>query len=52
MEFPTQLAKNGVVWFVKIQMELGIIAGIGQSILSTALMIRGVFMGIGYLNSF
>lgn len=37
--------KNGVVWFVKIQMELGIIAGIGQSILSTALMIRGVFMG-------
>lgn len=37
--------KNGIVWFVKVQMELGIIAGIGQSILSTALMIRGVFMG-------
>lgn len=45
LEFPTQLAKNGIVWFVKVQMELGIIAGIGQSILSTALMIRGVFMG-------
>lgn len=37
--------KNGIVWFVKVQMELGIIAGIGQSILSTALMIRGSIHG-------
>lgn len=38
-------AKDGIVWFVKIQMTLGVIAGIGQSILSTWIMIRGVMMG-------
>lgn len=38
-------AKDGIVWFVKIQMTLGVIAGIGQSILSTWKMIRGVMMG-------
>lgn len=38
-------AKDGIVWFVKIQMTLGGIAGIGQSILSTWIMIRGVMMG-------
>lgn len=37
--------KNGIVWFVKVQMTLGVIAGIGQSILSTWIMIRGVMMG-------
>lgn len=37
--------KNGIVWFVKVQMILGIIAGIGQSILSTFIMIRGVLFG-------
>ncbi|WP_234129655.1 phage tail tape measure protein [Bacteroides ovatus] len=37
--------KDGIVWFVKIQMTLGVIAGIGQSILSTWIMIRGVMMG-------
>lgn len=37
--------KNGIVWFVKIQMILGVIAGIGQSILSTFIMIRGVLFG-------
>lgn len=43
--------KNGLVLFVKIQMTLGIIAGIGQSILSTWLMIRGVVAG-SWLSSF
>lgn len=38
-------AKDGLVLFVKIQMTLSIIAGIGQSILSTWLMVRGVLMG-------
>lgn len=38
-------AKDGIVWFAKIQMTLGVIAGIGQSILSTWIMIRGVMMG-------
>lgn len=38
-------AKDGIVWFVKIQMTLGVIAGIGQSILSTWIMVRGVMMG-------
>ena len=38
-------AKDGLVYFTKIQMTLGIIAGIAQSILSTWLMIRGVIMG-------
>lgn len=37
--------KNGIVWFVKVQMILGVIAGIGQSILSTFIMIRGVLFG-------
>ncbi|MCY6357193.1 hypothetical protein OXV74_01860 [Bacteroides thetaiotaomicron] len=45
MESFAQLAKDGIVWFVKIQMTLGVIAGIGQSILSTWIMIRGVMMG-------
>lgn len=43
--------KDGLVLFVKIQMSLGIIAGIGQSILSTWLMIRGVVAG-SWLSSF
>lgn len=43
--------KDGLVLFVKIQMTLGIIAGIGQSILSTWLMIRGVVAG-SWLSSF
>lgn len=38
-------AKDGLVYFVKIQMTLGIIAGIVQSIMSTWLMIRGVVAG-------
>lgn len=37
--------KDGLVLFVKIQMTLGIIAGIGQSIWSTWIMIRGLLMG-------
>lgn len=37
--------KNGIVWFVKVQMILGVIAGIGQSILGTFIMIRGVLFG-------
>lgn len=37
--------KDGLVLFAKLQMTLGIIAGIGQSILSTWVMIRGVVAG-------
>lgn len=37
--------KDGIVYFVKIQMTLGIIAGIAQSIMSTFVMIRGVLFG-------
>lgn len=37
--------KDGIVYFVKIQMTLGIIASLCQSVLSTWLMIRGVIMG-------
>lgn len=38
-------AKDGLVYFVKIQMTLGIIAGIAQSIMSTFVMVRGVLFG-------
>ena len=38
-------AKDGFVYFVKIQMILGIIAGIMQSIMSTWMMIRGIMAG-------
>ena len=38
-------AKDGLVYFVKIQMTLGIIASIAQSVMSTFLMIRGVLLG-------
>lgn len=38
-------AKDGLVLFVKIQMILGIIAGVAQSILSTFMMVRGVLFG-------
>jgi len=38
-------AKDGIVYFVKIQMTLGIIAGIAQSLMSTFVMIRGVLFG-------
>lgn len=38
-------AKDGIVYFVKIQMTFGIIAATAQSFLSTWIMIRGVMMG-------
>lgn len=37
--------KDAFVWFVKIQMTLGIISSIAKSFLSTWLMIRGVMRG-------
>lgn len=37
--------KDGIVYFVKIQMTFGIIAATAQSFLSTWIMIRGVMMG-------
>lgn len=37
--------RTALQWFIKIQMVSGIVAGIGQSILSTVLMVRAVFMG-------
>lgn len=37
--------KNVLQYFIKIQMSLGIAAGVVQSIWSTTLMIRGLFMG-------
>lgn len=38
-------AKDGLVWFVKMQMTLSIMAGTAQSIWSTWIMIRGLLMG-------
>lgn len=40
-----QWGKDGLVWFVKIQMVLGIVAGIGKSILSTWVMFKNVLGG-------
>lgn len=37
--------KTGIAWFVKIQMSLSILASVLQSVMSTFLMIRGIFMG-------
>lgn len=38
-------AKDGLVGFIKIQMHLGIVSSILQSIMSTFLMIRGILFG-------
>lgn len=40
-----QWAKDGLVGFVKLQMHLGIISSILQSIMSTFIMIRGILFG-------
>lgn len=37
--------RTALQWFIKIQMVSGVVAGIGQSILSTFVMIRGVLFG-------
>ena len=37
--------KTAVAWFVRIQMSLGIVANVAQSLMSTFIMIRGIFMG-------
>jgi TP901 family phage tail tape measure protein len=37
--------KDFLVWGIKWQMQLGMIAGIAKSIMSTFLMIRGILMG-------